>query len=62
MTSFPKLKLRTGQKFIVEETSSSDGKPLSFRDEHSSPFGWKTRSQQNIHFDIYDTEETGHAA
>ena len=28
--------------------------PYSYRDEHSSPFGWKTRSQQNLHFDIYN--------
>ena len=27
--------------------------PYSYRDEHSAPFGWKTRSQQNLHFDIY---------
>ena len=31
--------------------------PFSYRDEHSSPFGWKTRSQQNLHFDIYDSKE-----
>ena len=24
--SFPKLKLRTGQKFVVEENNSADGK------------------------------------
>ena len=29
---------------------------FSYRDEHSSPFGWKTRSQQNLHFDIYDSK------
>ena len=70
--SFPKFKQRTGQKFIVEENNSSDGKvvkqfkkasvinksfkPFSYRDEHSSPFGWKTRSQQNLNFDIYSSK------
>lgn len=70
LSSFPKIKIRTGQKFIVEDSNTPDGKvsvvgivlfvitslhfqPYSYRDEHSSPFGWKTRSQQNLHFDIY---------
>eukprot|EP00090_Calanus_glacialis_P013988 TRINITY_DN22618_c0_g1_i5.p1 TRINITY_DN22618_c0_g1~~TRINITY_DN22618_c0_g1_i5.p1 ORF type:complete len:403 (+),score=102.37 TRINITY_DN22618_c0_g1_i5:70-1278(+) len=60
-TSFPRLKIRTGQKFIVEDgnTSQSEGNgTYSYRDEHSSPFGWKTRSQQNINFDIYKSSET----
>jgi len=57
-SSFPRLKLRTGQKFIVEDgnTSQSEGNgTYSYRDEHSSPFGWKTRSQQNLNFDIYQS-------
>ena len=74
LSSFPKIKIRTGQKFIVEDSNTPDGKvsvvgivlfvitslnfqPYSYRDEHSSPFGWKTRSQQNLHFDIYSDGE-----
>ena len=36
--------------------------PVSYRDEHSAPFGWRTRSQQNLHFDIYGEEAEGEAA
>eukprot|EP00092_Neocalanus_flemingeri_P034035 GFUD01037014.1.p1 GENE.GFUD01037014.1~~GFUD01037014.1.p1 ORF type:complete len:397 (+),score=114.31 GFUD01037014.1:80-1270(+) len=60
-SSFPRLKIRTGQKFIVEEGNSSQSDrngTYSYRDEHSSPFGWKTRSQQNLNFDIYNSTET----
>ena len=33
--------------------------PVSYRDEHSAPFGWRTRSQQNLHFDMYGEEAEG---
>ena len=33
--------------------------PVSYRDEHSAPFGWRTRSQQNLHFDMYGEEGEG---
>jgi len=61
-SSFPRLKIRSGQKFVVEDgnTSQSEGNgTYSYRDEHSSPFGWKTRSQQNLCFDIYQSEDSG---
>lgn len=64
-SSFPRLKVRTGQKFIVEDgnTSQSEGNgTYSYRDEHSSPFGWKTRSQQNLNFDIYNSTEASSAS
>jgi len=57
LLTFPNLKIRSGQKFVVDESNTTDGKPISYRDEHSSPFGWRTRSQQNLHFDIYDSRE-----
>jgi len=57
LLTFPNLKIRSGQKFVVDESNTTDGKPFSYRDEHSSPFGWRTRSQQNLHFDIYDSRE-----
>lgn len=66
-TSFPRLKIAAGQKMIMVEGNSSESgenKGYSYRDEHSSPFSWKTRSQQDLNFDVYSnsrgsTPETG---
>jgi len=54
--SFPRLRQRTGQKFIMEEENHEK---RSYRDEHSAPFGWKTRSQTNLAFDIYNSSSRG---
>jgi len=66
-TSFPRLKITAGQKMMMVEGNSSEGgenKGYSYRDEHSEPFSWKTRSQQDLNFDVYansrgSTPETG---
>lgn len=66
-TSFPRLKITSGQKMIVVEGNTSEGgenKGYSYRDEHSEPFSWKTRSQQELNFDLWtnsrgSTPETG---
>ena len=31
------------------------GEQKPYRDEHSAPFGWKTRSQTNLAFDVYNS-------
>ena len=37
--------MKSGQK-IVEEEDLKTGEKTKYRDEHSGPFSWKTRSQQ----------------
>lgn len=41
---YPKLRIQTGLKHIVDETGST----LRWRDEHSGPFSFMTRSQMNL--------------
>merc|ERR1719264_777436 len=54
--SYPRLRQRTGQKFVMEEEA---GEQKPYRDEHSAPFGWKTRSQTNLAFDVYNSSSRG---
>jgi len=49
--SFPKLRVKSGQK-IVEEEDLKTGEKTKYRDEHSGPFSWKTRSQQDLSLDL----------
>ena len=39
------FRVKSGQK-IVEEEDLKTGEKTKYRDEHSGPFSWKTRSQQ----------------
>ncbi|XP_068222436.1 uncharacterized protein [Palaemon carinicauda] len=48
---FPKLKLPTGQKVVCDETLTARGFSCSWRDEHSAPFSWHTRSQMDLTLD-----------
>jgi len=55
---FPRLKVKSGQKEnTFEDTSGSQGEDLgsdctySYRDEHSGPWSWMTRSQQELSFE-----------
>ncbi|XP_020293694.1 uncharacterized protein LOC109859647 [Pseudomyrmex gracilis] len=41
---YPKLRIQTGMKYVIDETGST----LRWRDEHSSPFSFKTQSQMNL--------------
>lgn len=43
-TSFPNLKLETGEKIIVDFENDF----WTWQDEHSSPFNWRTKSQQDL--------------
>ncbi|XP_008549764.1 uncharacterized protein C1orf198 homolog [Microplitis demolitor] len=42
---YPKLRIQTGMKFVIDETGST----LKWRDEHSGPFSFMTQSQMNLH-------------
>ncbi|XP_074100827.1 uncharacterized protein LOC141528590 isoform X2 [Cotesia typhae] len=42
---YPKLKIQTGMKYVIDETGST----LKWRDEHSGPFSFMTQSQMNLH-------------
>ncbi|XP_034947231.1 uncharacterized protein [Chelonus insularis] len=46
---YPKMRDQTGMKYIIDET----GHILKWRDEHSSPFSFMTKSQINLHNDEY---------
>lgn len=55
---FPRLKVESGQKEnTCEDTTGSQGEDLgsdctyTYRDEHSSPWCWMTRSQQELRFE-----------
>ncbi|XP_011701172.1 PREDICTED: uncharacterized protein LOC105457919 isoform X3 [Wasmannia auropunctata] len=41
---FPKLRIQTGMKYVIDETGST----LRWRDEHSAPFSFMTQSQMNL--------------
>lgn len=41
---YPKLKIQTGLKHVIDETGST----LRWRDEHSGPFSFMTKSQMNL--------------
>ncbi|XP_011501788.1 PREDICTED: uncharacterized protein LOC105365348 [Ceratosolen solmsi marchali] len=41
---YPKLRLQTGMKYIIDETGST----LRWKDEHSAPFSFMTQSQMNL--------------
>ena len=49
--SYPYLsyRIKSGQKIILDEC---DGEKIKYRDEHSAPFSWKTRSQQVSSFSM----------
>ncbi|XP_043286982.1 uncharacterized protein C1orf198 homolog [Venturia canescens] len=42
--SYPKLRIHTGLKYVIDETGST----LRWRDEHSGPFSFLTQSQMNL--------------
>lgn len=54
--TFPKLVLQTGDRFTVDigdgenSVSVSKATGLTWRDEHSAPFSWKTASQMELSF------------
>lgn len=43
-SSFPNLKIETGEKIIVDFENDC----WTWQDEHSSPFNWRTKSQQDL--------------
>ncbi|XP_014207188.1 uncharacterized protein C1orf198 homolog [Copidosoma floridanum] len=45
---YPKLRIQTGLKYMIDETGST----LRWKDEHSAPFSFMTQSQMN--FDCLD--------
>ncbi|XP_012254021.2 uncharacterized protein LOC105684892 [Athalia rosae] len=47
--SYPKLRIQTGMKYMVDDTGST----LRWRDEHSAPFSLMTQSQMNLN--IFDS-------
>lgn len=55
---FPKLKLTTGQKVVCDENLTARGFSCSWRDEHSAPFSWHTRSQMDLNLDTPPTTPT----
>jgi len=48
---FPKLKMPSGQKVVCDESLTARGFTCSWRDEHSAPFSWHTRSQMDLTID-----------
>ncbi|XP_040575387.1 uncharacterized protein [Lepeophtheirus salmonis] len=52
-TVFPRYKVKAGQKTVrVEvEGENNETSSYSYLDEHSAPFHWKTRSQQELRFE-----------
>ncbi|KAK6182767.1 hypothetical protein SNE40_010378 [Patella caerulea] len=44
VSSFPKLVIKTGEKIVVDCENDFS----TWRDEHSGPFSWKSRSQQDL--------------
>jgi len=49
--SFPQLRIKSGQNIILDEDLKS-GEKIKYRDEHSGPFSWKTRSQQDLNLSL----------
>ncbi|XP_045166702.2 uncharacterized protein C1orf198 homolog [Mercenaria mercenaria] len=45
--SFPKLKVETGEKIVVDFENDF----WTWQDEHSAPFNWRTKSQQDLTLD-----------
>lgn len=45
--SFPKLKVETGEKIVVDFENDC----WTWQDEHSAPFNWRTKSQQDLTLD-----------
>ncbi|OXU17598.1 hypothetical protein TSAR_006999 [Trichomalopsis sarcophagae] len=41
---YPKLRIQTGMKYMIDETGST----LRWKDEHSAPFSFMTQSQMNL--------------
>ena len=61
---FPRLKVQSGQKEnTFEDTTGSQGEDLgsdctySYRDEHSAPWSWMSRSQQELSFESGPIEQ-----
>jgi len=52
-TSFPKHLVNSGEKIVVD----FDKECWTWRDEHSSPFCWETRSQQDLN--IWEEDDEG---
>ncbi|KAH3845525.1 uncharacterized protein C1orf198 homolog [Dreissena polymorpha] len=46
-TSFPKYKIDTGDKIVLD----FDNDCWTWQDDHSSPFNWRTKSQQDLTLD-----------
>ncbi|CAB3368847.1 Hypothetical predicted protein [Cloeon dipterum] len=44
---YPCIRIQTGSKFVHYD-DGSNGKGVKWRDEHSAPFSWLTRSQQDL--------------
>jgi len=62
---FPRLQVISGQKLnTFEDTTGSQGEDLgsdctySYRDEHSAPWSWMTRSQQELSFESSETQNS----
>ncbi|ELU01121.1 hypothetical protein CAPTEDRAFT_187947 [Capitella teleta] len=51
--TFPVYRINNGEKIIVDFLDGCE----TWRDEHSGPFSWKTRSQQNLTLDELDEED-----
>ncbi|XP_060599329.1 uncharacterized protein C1orf198 homolog [Ruditapes philippinarum] len=50
--SFPKLKVETGEKIVVDFENDC----WTWQDEHSSPFNWRTKSQQDLTLDDLEAD------
>ncbi|KAL4237774.1 hypothetical protein ACF0H5_002486 [Mactra antiquata] len=50
--SFPKLKVETGDKIVVDFENDC----WTWQDEHSAPFNWRTKSQQDLTLDDLEPE------
>lgn len=51
---FPRLRLETGYKYVTDDEGGKE-QVMKWRDEHSAPFTWMTRSQLNL--SIMDSPE-----
>ncbi|XP_046474745.1 uncharacterized protein C1orf198 homolog [Neodiprion pinetum] len=49
--SYPKLRIQTGMKYMIDDTGST----LRWRDEHSAPFSVMTQSQMNLN--VFESHE-----
>ncbi|XP_041355169.1 uncharacterized protein C1orf198 homolog [Gigantopelta aegis] len=50
-SSFPKLMIPSGEKIMVDETDLR-----TWRDAHSGPFSWKSKSQQDLSLDDFEPD------